>query len=550
MTLTLFSDIFVLAQDCSDNCIPGMYLNQSQCTFCPTGKTSVSYVSPTCTNCAAGKYSTYGDIQCSDCPKGSFNQAVGQSICSLCPQGKYSNTTGVLECTPCPGSLTTISEGSMYIDSCTDCVQGYIMTSNGCTSCPSGKYWNNGTSCLSCSPGYYSDQMASLKCLACPPQTWNPDQESNSSLSCRACPQVPGAVCPSNSSIPFIRSGWYRNWEIGVDSVLSCFPEEACLESGFRNTTCSVGYTGVACTDCSENFFRLGLRCRQCIGEAIRWIIISVGLVLLVGICWKLTQVKGRLPFLWRIIFQWIQFLGLYGQLSDKWPSSLRALFNFTNFFNFELQFFGFSCNKQWTFTAVWLMKMFLPLLFFAVSLTCFVLRFKPRTKGELKSLVFSKTPLILHSLNFFSTILISSSFEIFNCVPQTDGTFLMNSDPSHLCYDSGWKKLLAADMAFTSMYIILPIMFGIAVSIRICKGISKPNPHLQIFYDPYRQGCEFWELIKVLDKIVFVFIRDVATVDRAHKNLMLLSVLTVGNFLEIHFRPYRSEIVSKTSMT
>ena len=85
------------------SCPAGTYgstLGRSDCAVCEPGTFS-SAGSVTCSDCDAGKYSTFHAASCRSCPPGTFSRSQGQPQCDPCPAGTFSSTTGASICTAC-----------------------------------------------------------------------------------------------------------------------------------------------------------------------------------------------------------------------------------------------------------------------------------------------------------------------------------------------------------------------------------------------------------------------------------------------------------------
>jgi hypothetical protein len=500
-----------------------------------------------CSLCSSGKFSNQGATYCSNCTLGLFS-STNSSSCTQCPAGFFSNDTGLSTCYSCPSGLTTPNPGASQSSECSSCSPGNIRTQLGCVQCPVGKFWQN-QSCPSCGAGLYASRNASLTCDPCPIGRWSSQTNVNSSSNCNPCPEAPGADCPAGSLVPFVKAGWFRDAGTGPDVLLQCFPLEACAQAGFGNTNCSTGYSGRACSSCSQNYFRLGERCRLCLPAWARWILIILALFLVIVACWKLTTVQDRIPLIWKISFSWIQFLALFIQLSDNWPLSLQRIFDCSNFFNFELQYFGFSCDKGISFWSVWLMKVFMPTILFVSILICFRIRAHlDHVEQTFYDILQTRTGPILYSLMIFSTIIYSSLFEVFNCVQQGDGSFVLTKDPSIVCYTSQWRSYMILDLLFIVLYVLAPLVFAVFHFGRIGLKRVSVGENTRIFTRCYRDGCEYWEITRLLFKLVFVVLRDTSSLERASKTLVLLGVLIFQLYVENRIQPFRDPIVGHTS--
>jgi len=135
-----------------------------------------------------GSYTYPGDIYCSDCGAGNFDN--GQ-LCDYCPAGKYqpyARGVGLTSCLDCPPGKFSIGNSN---PSCTDCLAGhynpyYAQTS--CNSiCPAGTYAAAGSgTCTSCGAGRYQPNTGSGACYCCSLNKYQPNLVAISCLNCPA----------------------------------------------------------------------------------------------------------------------------------------------------------------------------------------------------------------------------------------------------------------------------------------------------------------------------------------------------------------------------
>jgi hypothetical protein len=536
---------------CTSNCMPGMFLRNGSCTYCPAGRSSSVFNSTTCNVvCSAGTFSPSDQLWCEQCPLGKYGDSPELGNCLPCSIGTYSDQLGLTSCTLCPSSkVWTSAVGASSINDCLDCADGYFKANSTCLPCPIGKYSNNAT-CSSCPQGKFSQSGGLSFCQECPDGTYNPLSEVSSVINCTQCPKQ-GFQCKSGSSYPFVLSGWFRDMNEDVELALKCIPEEACAEGGSSTTLCTVGYQGRACSLCSDGYFRLGEKCRICLPAFARWLVICALVALAVFAFWKLSLVEERIPYSFKIALQWIQFLGVYGLISDKWPSAVKVLFNITGFFNIDLQYFGFTCDKAVTFWSVWLFKGFFPIFVFVsiVGLSYLRMRFHRRMEHE-RAMADLKPRLSRFCAigALFATMVFSTLFQIFNCVEQTDGSNVLKVDPSIKCFTSTWNQYVVIDVTLLFLYmVIFP-----SVGLYIIWKYRNDHPTLELlmkpFLAPYRKGCEYWEFIRIFQKVLFFAIRDVNAIDRTLKAMFLFVILMVGHLVDTHVNPYRTRELNQHS--
>jgi hypothetical protein len=122
-------------------------------------------------------------IQCQDCQSGSYSNVSDSLQCVDCLAGSYS-TAGLSSCLLCsPGYFTN----SLKSTSCSICPNGrysFQPGSTGCTVCPTGSFVQSGsTSCVLCPAGKFSSSPTNL-CTSCPSGFLS---SSNGSTSCDIC---------------------------------------------------------------------------------------------------------------------------------------------------------------------------------------------------------------------------------------------------------------------------------------------------------------------------------------------------------------------------
>jgi hypothetical protein len=534
--------------------MPGMVFSNNSCSFCPPGRSSSNFNSTSCpVICQVGHYSGSSDLWCNKCTFGSFTNVSEASNCTLCPKGTYASFQGQSSCFLCPSPYFVNYEGATSIDQCQDCIKGYVKSSNssGCNACASGTY-NVEDQCLPCTRGKFSSLPAQTFCQNCPYGKWSNLTGITDSNTCKQCP-TQGAKCEEGSQWPFVLSGWFRNLTESADTIVLCVPQEACLEAGNSTTPCAVGYEGRACTNCATGYFRLGTRCRFCLPAAARWLIVMFLIGIVIYIFWRLSLVENRIPFSAKITLQWLQFLGVYGTLSEKWPQSLKNIFSAVNFLNVDAQYFGFNCDKIFNYWVIWSLKVLSPLILFG-SIFC-VVYIKLRTSKRLThSMALDEFKTKLSSfcltLTLLSTLVFSSLFEVFNCVQQSQNSYVLQADPSVLCYSDKWKSFTVFSGFFIAIYVV--ILPGIGIFM-IWKLKSKDRISLDRimgpFVSPYRVGCEHWEFVRLFEKVVFFIIRYAMSFDRSFKVAILLCTLMIWMIVDIHVMPFNELRIHQHSL-
>jgi len=286
-------------------CPPGTFSNSGStgCSYCPSGTTTTSWNSSTCTPCPAGLYcpgvtdsGTVGTGQSLPsstiylyrgvsslnppkyvCPAGSYCP-IGSIIATPCEQGYYTTTSGQSICTACNGgqynispgltSCLTCSEGKYSAPgskSCTNCDPGTYSSSGStvCTGCPSGKYStavgaNSISTCSTCPAGTVSVlNSGSTYCVYCPPGKYSSVGEGPSG--CRTCNQ--GQYCPGpppNSGSVYDANTYAVNPQ-GVGGQIICPAGYSCTSGMSQPTICPAGKFSpsgaISCTNCATGYF-------------------------------------------------------------------------------------------------------------------------------------------------------------------------------------------------------------------------------------------------------------------------------------------------------
>jgi hypothetical protein len=237
-------------------------------------------VAPTASQCVAGQYTN--GTSCVDCVAGKYQNNPSLSICQSCPIGFYSpalNATSLSLCLKCEGGTTNVVGA-------TD--QSFCF----------------------CSPGYYGSPPSGIPCKSCSKR---------------------GIMCPfENMTLPMVREGYYR---LNSDSARICLPKSSCETTYLNvNTSCSVGYTGIGCSNCVDGYYRQELDCVYCppVGYRILSVILLTGV--LIFVLSRLTSSNGRLSVELRIAIQSIQIVALYSRFLSNWPPFLLQFFSFLSF--------------------------------------------------------------------------------------------------------------------------------------------------------------------------------------------------------------------------
>jgi hypothetical protein len=294
-------------------------------------------------------------------------------------------------------------------------------------------------------------------------------------------------LCPSGSTIPFVRAGYFRRSDLGAETTYLCNPEIACLAAGYEDT---------ACSKCSIGFFRLGNSCKKCIPAAAKWAVVVVSLIIVIIVIRRLWAYISRVPISVRVAMYWFQMFSLLPLLSDKWPAQLMTLFDIAKFGNLEFQYFGFDCDLKVTFWFTWCLKLMFPLGLLVFILSVWIVRkYGPLERYNIRE-IRKMLHIFVFFLSFFYTSVLGSVLEPFNCIQQTDGFFYLKASPSVKCFDDVWRNYLPLSIIFIVTYVLIfPL---ISLGSFFCYRKNLQDERFSGIYNSlinsYRPGFEYWE--------------------------------------------------------
>eukprot|EP00475_Leptophrys_vorax_P024833 TRINITY_DN34449_c0_g1_i1.p1 TRINITY_DN34449_c0_g1~~TRINITY_DN34449_c0_g1_i1.p1 ORF type:complete len:334 (-),score=56.12 TRINITY_DN34449_c0_g1_i1:1270-2241(-) len=312
------------------------------------------------------------------------------------------------------------------------------------------------------------------------------------------------------------------------------------MAAGLGNTSCSPAYDGPKCSVCAHEYFRSGGSCVKCLKKELRWTIIFVSGVLIVFSMAKLAQSSKLIPPTIRLTLFWYQFLAIYPSLSSNWPSFLFNFLNFASVFNLDIGYLGVQCETGpdsyfWVLTV----EILLPIIF---SLILLVHSIALKLRRKLSRIPFLRlVSQTIFIMNFSSLQLLSSMFQIFNCVDGGNGSLVVRQEPSVQCGSQSWKLFVIFDSAMMLFYLVyVPVWVGL----RFVKA-TKLNDQLTLsvliapLCQSYRSGAEFFELYRLGFRFGFVLIKDTFPISTDSKILFLTFLLLAQIWLESDIRPH-----------
>jgi hypothetical protein len=272
--------------------------------------------------------------------------------------------------------------------------------------------------------------------------------------------------------------------------------------------------------------------------------------IILCVVAYNVNKIQDEIPQKIKISLFWLQVMSLYQSLSDKWPTELSALFDFSGLFNFDIGYFGFGCDVERTFYPFMFAKLTAPLWFWFI-LYCSFLAMEKRCENFKKPLE-AVTSLTFYASSFGVIQLVSTMVQIFNCVSRNDGIYVLKVDASEVCYSSVWVSFVALDIFFIWLYCICtPLLIRRRfISAGRSYGSLSFLRMFGSFVKPYREGKESFELYRLLFKVIFVLIRELPVISAMGKSTLLCALFAGQIWIEAHHRPYPEQEMNDLFLT
>eukprot|EP00475_Leptophrys_vorax_P024346 TRINITY_DN33608_c0_g1_i3.p1 TRINITY_DN33608_c0_g1~~TRINITY_DN33608_c0_g1_i3.p1 ORF type:complete len:377 (-),score=69.06 TRINITY_DN33608_c0_g1_i3:57-1187(-) len=289
----------------------------------------------------------------------------------------------------------------------------------------------------------------------------------------------------------------------------------------------------------------------MCLASSLRWTIIALSaLVFLIFISKFSAQLKAA-PSSLKVLLLWLQILSLLPSLSDSWPPYLLNLLNFTNLFNFDLGYFGLSCD--WPSSYFWILSAKILLPFAVGGVVLGNAWAKMRTKERMLSKK-AQLKIFLHCAfvsNFFSIQLLSSMLQIFNCFGDNSGSYRVAQSPDVKCFQKEWQNFLVFDIFMIVFYVLVipSILIWMYVVARRQGNQKTLNLMVKNLLQGYCVGKEWFEVVRFLFKVGFVLIRDVLALSKNGKISFLCLCLVMLMWCEAGTRPYKDQFQQNLSL-
>ncbi|XP_029656391.2 uncharacterized protein LOC115230328, partial [Octopus sinensis] len=254
-------------------CSLGFYQDQSEqtsCKSCPGGYTTMAKGSQSLNDCSVlscpvGSSYNSSTQNCMECPKGFYQNKVGQTYCVPCPLGQDTPDVGAISESNC--NKAVCQSGSQRIngkcelcplgffrrwyidDKCIPCPRGTTTNVVGgkklsdCTipPCKPGEYLDIQTvTCTKCKAGTYQDRTNQMSCVPCPGGTWTKENGATSETDCKLYCK-PGFYMSSDSKCLPCPRGFFKE-QSGNTACTKCPQEDrtTAREGTVYSTDCSI----------------------------------------------------------------------------------------------------------------------------------------------------------------------------------------------------------------------------------------------------------------------------------------------------------------------
>lgn len=408
---------------------------------------------------------------CEECPPGTFNQEADSDVCYAvrpgykapergqaeplrfpCEEGTYAPSPGSAECTRCPGGEgTTSPPASTNVESCL---------------CKTG-YWRAGSGLNSA-------------CKECDADRVDCSEEG------AALPK------PATDGI-YIDVSAAENPNVSAsEAIKQCWPKSACIQfstvSGVRSGSCSEGYTGVACLQCQEGYYRVmrngAGHCEKCTNVSPAGVAIALLALFTLLVLWAQRAANTRTGVIaLSTALNFVQVLSYLRNFNFSWPENTIRLLGGFALFNFDfLHLSPPECQESSRYSyvdRVWLISLVPPIvggfvlfvLPLCLTLSNAVLKFRSEGFPTLRSVIRTVRQKSRKTLSAFVLLLYwaylklaNVSLEFFSCVERND-QLVLRADPSVKCFRGRHGKLVPVAVIAMLVYTVgIPVFFFVVL--------------------------------------------------------------------------------------
>ena len=492
-----------------EKCEVGMYRGEdddpSICLKCNTGEASTNG-SASCTACDLGRYGS-SPGECLDCTPGMYQDGKGESKCIKCPVDTYGTkekTVSKAECTVCPELRGT--NGVTAATSNTSCLcKGSTLYMNDSTS--NGYYGGyEGQSCQPCEKGARCDfDGAKLINLTAQTGYWRSSLNSSKFADCsngyqgldaiqlsqtRCCPVDPMtglSICQQNSN----RTNYMdEEWSSDIQ--------------------CQDTYRGTLCLECIEGYVRVGDECNECKGGASLGMAFIAGAGLIIPVffgvllnllCEGKTEhaasIRNKIIAQINILVTFVQILSSMQTTYNgiPWPSAFLSFTMPLSVINLDLVgLFGARfCSMAVSFSYKFIVHMAIPpILAVGILFAYLISRIikPPKTKELIAHRKAQTFKLLIAMILFMYPGLATRCFQLFKCSKHHGiDYFILEADPSMICYQEEHMLYLTLSSVFIGLYIIgIPLMMFVVLwrnktHLYVKKGEQPSEEHKEVAF-------------------------------------------------------------------
>eukprot|EP00948_MAST-09A_sp_MAST-9A-sp1_P001695 g1695.t1 len=315
---------------------------------------------------------------------------------------------------------------------------------------------------------------------------------------------------------------------------------------------CPIGYRGLMCMKCENNFTRQGDYCNKCGsgGLQVFWVFgaLVIGVCVFSYLIYETIKAAGNpkdvQSGILKILLRQFQLIGIISKFPLSWTDSVEGMFAaFNTLSNAGSQAFSIDCFTSASYATNSALNLSVPIvmtLFFWV-VVAFI--YKNQHEAKIRNLKLS-TIVILMTLH---PTLVKQVLDFFQCTkPVLDKTFLV-ADVDVQC---GQSTHLALVFTLGVPALVLYIL-GIPAAAGINLYINRHNlddPEIRqtfgFLYANYGEKCYFWELIIVLRLVAMATVSVLFDGNAQMQATLGAQVLFLAIFMHMMCRPYQEGIL------
>ena len=474
------------------------------------------------------------------------------------------------------GGALTVEEGGAGVV-CTECVEGTASLVADMTPCfkireclagsiPVGDESASSNNATTTSPVVDPSSSSSSVGQSCICGTgftltgYDVDPESNTLPICSPCPT--GAVCPPGLDPPLPRAGFY---ETSNGTFNRCLRESAC-PGGSRTSQCAFGYEGYLCNKCIRGYFSTSSGdCDKCSSQAANIMIlgfVGLGIAALCGATYiglgvlrvhakAVASGSGNVRLRTRLVPASIgmsvvacQVLGILADAKVSWSTQARTILDGFNVFNFDATLFATECSLS-TFHLKYAVSVGVPAAILVATFFLLVVfrafRWRPLLHSDVKTLldasIFVLCPILYIPMA-------RSTLVLFDCVQLPNNDFVLDADPSILCFDGSWWAVFPVGASAFALFVVgVPVYFVYCLYTH--RGVLKEGRTIVRYGALYRlfRLSYFWAGVLDLGKRLFV-VMAAAFASEHQLALLIMLLVTFGAWCwvvarhEVYFYP------------